>query len=182
MAYSIDLRERVVAAFDNGMHTNEITKIFNVCLKTVYNWLALRKKTSNLAPKTGYQKGHNHTITDWNLFESFVKENKQCSTLQLIDKWKILTGVAIDDSVMWRALHKSCHAKKRAFCKTRYNGIAALNAGLLCVPFIFEGNTNSAVYETYVERVEDCYISPNQQHYTLRSAGKPSLSSLRLKK
>ena len=53
----------------------------------------------------------------------------------------------------WSPRGDRCIAKKRAERTTRYNITAALNVNLLFAPFIFEGYSNKAIYETYVEHV-----------------------------
>ena len=53
----------------------------------------------------------------------------------------------------WSKRGERCFAKKNSLRKTRYNIIAALNLKSLFAPFIFEGYSNAAVYETYVERI-----------------------------
>lgn len=50
-AYSIDLRERVVAACDAGGRPEEVGPRFSVEPRTVYYWLQLRKTANSLAPK-----------------------------------------------------------------------------------------------------------------------------------
>jgi len=63
----------------------------------------------------------------------------------------------IDDNEVpgkgWAPRGERCHDKKRGTRKTRYNITAALNVNTLFAPFIFEGYSNSAIYETYIERV-----------------------------
>ena len=53
----------------------------------------------------------------------------------------------------WAPRGQRCHAQKKAERKTRYNITAALNQNLLFAPFLFQGHSNAAVYETYIERV-----------------------------
>ena len=77
MAFSIDLRERVISAVDNNMRITEAVRVFKVSRRVIYEWLDLRKATGNLAPKTGYQKGHSHKITDWEQFKAFANENQR---------------------------------------------------------------------------------------------------------
>ncbi len=63
----------------------------------------------------------------------------------------------IDDNEVplfgWSARGKRCYDKKRGVRKTRYNITAALNLKSVFAPFIFEGYSNAAVYETYLKRV-----------------------------
>lgn len=53
----------------------------------------------------------------------------------------------------WAICGERCNAKKKGIRKKRYNITAALNMGKLFAPFIFEGYSNSDVYESYVEQV-----------------------------
>jgi transposase len=49
-AYSMDLRERVVAAVDAGMRPGEAAARFDVSVRTVERYLARRRVTGTLAP------------------------------------------------------------------------------------------------------------------------------------
>jgi transposase len=49
-AYSVDLRERVVAAVDGGMTQEQAAATFGVSVNTVGRYLARRRDTGTLAP------------------------------------------------------------------------------------------------------------------------------------
>jgi transposase len=49
-AYSVDLRERVVAAVDGGMTQEQAAVTFGVSVNTVGRYLARRRDTGSLAP------------------------------------------------------------------------------------------------------------------------------------
>jgi transposase len=55
-AYSMDLRERVVAAVDRGMTQEQAATIFGVSVNTVGRYLARRRDTGSLAP-TAHRHG-----------------------------------------------------------------------------------------------------------------------------
>ena len=55
-AYSMDLRERVVAAVDAGMTQEQAAATFRVSVNTVARYLARRRGTASLAPTT-YRHG-----------------------------------------------------------------------------------------------------------------------------
>ena len=113
MIFSLDLRKRVIASVDKGMHIDKAVKIFQISRRVIYEWLELRRKTGSLAPKTGYQKGHSHKITDWQQFKKFADSNRHCSAPQMIIKWKKLTNVDMSESVMLRALKKIGFTSKK---------------------------------------------------------------------
>jgi len=50
-AYSIDLRERVVAAVDQGMARAEVVTTFRVSLASLKRWLAAWRDTGDLSPR-----------------------------------------------------------------------------------------------------------------------------------
>jgi transposase len=52
-AYSIDLRERVVACSDNGFRPEELAIQFNVSERWIYSLLSRRKATGNIEPLSG---------------------------------------------------------------------------------------------------------------------------------
>jgi len=113
VAFSIDLRERVIAAIDNGMQITEAAKVFKVCRSVIYDWQDLRKTTNSLAPKSGYQNGHSHKITDWDQFKLFAEKHKHCTSPQMRVEWKKLTSVDVSESVMLRALKKIGYTSKK---------------------------------------------------------------------
>jgi transposase len=50
--YSLDLRQRVIAACDEGrLKRREIAELYNVGESTIYEWLKLRRTVSSLAPR-----------------------------------------------------------------------------------------------------------------------------------
>jgi transposase len=50
--YSVDLRERVVKACDDGMSEDDAAALFGVGSATVYRWKALRRETGALDPRS----------------------------------------------------------------------------------------------------------------------------------
>jgi len=104
MIFSLDLRERVIAAVKSEMHVNEVVKLFKVSQRVIYNWIKLDKKIGNLSPKTGYQKGHSHKIVDWEQFKKFSLENKDCTAAKMAIKWTEMTGAKISRSTILKAL------------------------------------------------------------------------------
>lgn len=52
MAYSPDLRERVLAAVDRGLSRTEAAKLFAVARATITDWVRLRRETGSLAAWT----------------------------------------------------------------------------------------------------------------------------------
>lgn len=99
-AYSIDLRERVLAAWDEQkLKKYEIAKQYKVDLKTIYNWVQLRDVTGKIEAKSGYQKGHSHKITDIEKFKDFIANNPNSSLKELSKKWGNISSSTIGDKL-----------------------------------------------------------------------------------
>ena len=73
--YSNDLRARVLHAISEDQKTSTISKMFKVCLKTIYNWKRLKNNTGSFEAKAGYQKGHSHKVKDLETFKTHIEKN-----------------------------------------------------------------------------------------------------------
>lgn len=118
--YSLDLRKRIIEDIDGGMTQIEVAKKYKVSRSAIVRWLKLRSETKSLAPKTGYQKGHSHKITDWVEFEKFAKANKLCSGEEMAKKWSAFKNIKISTDVIYLALAKIGYTfKKKSFAKRK---------------------------------------------------------------
>lgn len=61
-AYSLDLRERVLAALDRGLSQSEVSTTFTVSVATIKRWVARRRAGVSLAPRRS--SGRKHGIGD----------------------------------------------------------------------------------------------------------------------
>ena len=119
MIYSIDLRERVIAAIDNKKHINDVVATFNVSRRVVYNWLNLRKKTGGLAPMLDNIKGRIPKVQDWDQFKQFAANHKEASGSIMVAEWHKLTGVKMSESAMYRSLDKINYTSKKKLLVTQ---------------------------------------------------------------
>ena len=107
--YSVDLRKRVIAEAEKGeLSKNQISAMFKVDLKTIYNWIEAKKLSGSIEPKSGYQKGHSHKITDIEKFKAFIAENPNSSLVELSEKWGNISRTAIGNM-----LHKIGYTVKK---------------------------------------------------------------------
>jgi transposase len=113
MAFSLDLRERVISSVDNNMHVDEAAKVFKVSRRVIYEWLELRKATGSLVARSGYQTGRSPKITDWVQFKEFVAKHRHCASPQMRVEWKKLTNIDISETTMLRALKKINYTYKK---------------------------------------------------------------------
>lgn len=125
---SIDLRKRVIAAFDSGTSATKIALTFNVSKRVIYSWLDLRRKTGSIEPIVNYRKGHSHKITDLKEFLDFVKVNHNKTAGQMRNNWEKMYKIKISLSTIMRNLKKinySC--KKKLFLITKQTQKKDLN-------------------------------------------------------
>ncbi|MDQ6953000.1 MAG: IS630 transposase-related protein [Mariprofundaceae bacterium] len=88
MAYSLDLRDRVINSVESGMKKKNASITFNVSIKTIQNWLQLKKETGSICPRP-YTGGARPKISQ-EVFESYINENPS-QTLKEIGKHFNLT-------------------------------------------------------------------------------------------
>ena len=113
MAYSMDLRARVMEAVDKGMLRTEISKIFKVSIKTIYLWIRRRKDTGNFAPITNFQQGHSHGIQDFEKFKEFVDQNGDRTQVYMAQILKV------SKSTICRAMKKIHYTRKKRLLDIR---------------------------------------------------------------
>lgn len=106
-AYSLDLREKIVGAYEVG-HTSirKVAKLFQVSKSTVQALLNRKKEKRTLAPlpatggKPSQLSGHEQEI------EAMVKEHPDYTLSEYCEYWGEKTGVRLCESAMCRFLNK----------------------------------------------------------------------------
>ena len=105
-AYSMDLRERVVAAVDRGTPRKEIVRTLGVSEPTIRRYLRLRTETGSLAPKPPPKRAFSigqsveHTRALWKQLE----EHNDATVEQHCRLWEGKQGVKVSISTMSRAI------------------------------------------------------------------------------
>lgn len=92
--YSLDLRERVIAACDAGGRAENVGPTFGVSGRVVYKWLALRRETGSIAPRSGKTgptpklEAHRETLRE------LVEEDPDAALQELRDRLPIKVAVS----------------------------------------------------------------------------------------
>jgi len=73
MAYSLDLRQRVIDYIHSGGSKITASHIFDVGEKTVRNWVSLYKETGSVNPRP--HRGGKRSSVDSDTFKSYVDAN-----------------------------------------------------------------------------------------------------------
>jgi len=114
-AYSLDLRERIVAASDEGASELEVAKRFQVSLTSVQRYKRRRRQEGTLTPTP--QKGRVPKIKqeESTQFRTLVESKKDWTLDSLGDAWQELKGFKPSVSV----LSDTCQRFKITFKKSR---------------------------------------------------------------
>ncbi len=104
--YSFDLRQRVLAACDEGLQTRQqIAKRFQVGKGTVYNWLALRKEQQSCQPRP--YTGGNKPVIDQagrEILAAFAQSHNDATLAEYQHHYQQQTGRRVGVGTIQRAL------------------------------------------------------------------------------
>jgi transposase len=99
-AYSLDLRERVVADCDAGMRPTDVAEKYRVSGRWVYQLLARRRESGEIAPRRG-RTGPKPRLTEHlDRLGLMVQQHPDATLRQLRELLCVPVGLA----TLWRAL------------------------------------------------------------------------------
>ena len=107
-AYSVDLRERVVRAFDVGGKTDhEVAELFGIGEATVHRWKRRHRETGRLEPLP-HGGGNPPRIgaEQWDLVQQIVKEEPDLTVEEAAQEFWRRSGTKASSSAMGRTLRK----------------------------------------------------------------------------
>ena len=117
-AYSVDLRERVVSAFDVGDMTDEqVAVLFQVGEATVHRWKRLKRETGALVPRPPRGGGMPPRVAPehYGLVREIVKAEPDLAIPELAWEFHRRTGRSVSPASMGRTLQRlGLTRKKRA--------------------------------------------------------------------
>jgi putative transposase len=122
--YSMDLRERVIAAVEQGgLSRNAAARRFGVAVSTAINWLRLHRETGSVAP--GKMGGHRPRKLvgkhrDWLLERTKTDFTLRGLRAELADPLIDPGGIKVDYRTVWSFIHDEglSFKKKRASRRT----------------------------------------------------------------
>ena len=110
--YSLDLRKRVIEAVGNGMNYQEAAEIFSIGEATVKRWFYRFRDEGHVHPRSGYQNGHSHKITNDEEFIALVTQNPSQTSAEIAAK----IGNVSASTVRYKLKCLGFSRKKRSFC------------------------------------------------------------------
>lgn len=110
---SMDLRERIVAAREQGESAEEVAHRFSVGVRTVWRYWR-RAKDGELAPKRAPGRAPRLRPDQEAAFIAMVQEHPNWTLEQYGQEWQRLTAVFLPKSTLWDHLKRlDGHYKKR---------------------------------------------------------------------
>ena len=116
--YSMDLRERVVAAVDGGMSRHAAARRFGVAASSAIKWVRRVRETGSAAP--GQMGGHKPNILSGPNRDWLLKRAARDFTLRGLVAELAERGVKVDYVQVWRFVHAEglSFKKKRSARRT----------------------------------------------------------------
>ena len=127
-AYSLDLRERAVAAIEAGLRQTEVVRLFGMSLATLKRWLFKRRSGLSLASKD-YRRGFAAQFGSPQALAALGAQFEAHPAERLIDhcrRWHQATGHAVSVATLHRARRalgwthkKKAHGRRARRRRTR---------------------------------------------------------------
>lgn len=103
--YSVDLRQRIVAAVTSGMSRSEVVRTFQVSAATVRRYLKQQRETGDLEPRahTGGRQAHIGP-EQYPALQEVIAAAPDATLAETCQQWQQLTGVLVSQATMSRVL------------------------------------------------------------------------------
>ena len=115
--YSIDLRERVLQAVEEGMSKMTAHRTFHISRSTIDHWFALREQTGSVSPRAMRCGGTSSLQGE--AFEEFVQRQAHATLGEMSRAWQQQTGVSLTAMSFSRALNGLGWSRKKRVGVTR---------------------------------------------------------------
>jgi transposase len=112
-SYSVDLRERIIHRWKNGVGRRRIASVMQVSFSTVNRYIDQFRKTGHLQPKV--QGRMQPRLGDEQLpaLEQQLAEAPDATLEEHVARWEAEHGIRISVSTMWRAMERVAWTRKK---------------------------------------------------------------------
>jgi transposase len=102
--YSKDLRIRVLAAVDRGVHREEVARTFSVSVPTIKRWLKRRRETGGVdaMPIPGRPRVKGAALEGW--LPGHLRENPDLTLEEHREAFEEQSGIAVSASTVGREI------------------------------------------------------------------------------
>lgn len=117
-AYSSDLRERIIKAFDSGLPKSVVCRTFQVSRSTLNSYLELRRDTGDIKPRpSGGDRRSEIAPADYPALRAQLQASPDATLVEHCDTWERSHGVRLSIFAMCRAIRRVGWTRKK-----RHNG------------------------------------------------------------
>lgn len=113
MAYSVDLRERIVQAVNEGMSKSRSSRTFRVSLNTVKRYTNQYQKSGDLVPKPIPGRPSVIKAEQLPLLVAQAEASPDASLSEHCESWALSQGVRLSPSTMCRMLKRVKWTRKK---------------------------------------------------------------------
>ena len=108
-AYSLDLRQKAIAAIDRGEQKSHVSRTPKISRNTLDLWLKRREETGTVAPKVRTTPSVEPKIKDLAAFKQFAQENGHLTAQRMAERWP----EPISDVTIGKALKRIGFTRKK---------------------------------------------------------------------
>ena len=108
-SYSLDLRQKAIAAVDRGEKKSQVSRTFNISRNTLDLWLKRRDETGTVAPKIRKLPIVEPKIKDLAAFKQFAQANGHLTAKRMAELWP----ESISDVTIGKALRRIGFTRKK---------------------------------------------------------------------
>ena len=105
-AYSIDLREKLLAAIDDGMPREQAAVVFGISVPTIERYVRLRRETGGLAPRRADRPGPDAVKGDalrgW--LPSRLEQCPEATLAEHAAAFTAATGIEVSPATVYRVI------------------------------------------------------------------------------
>ena len=112
-AYSMDLRQRIVAAVDAGTPRAEVARTFRVSLATLKRYLKQRRETGTLAPRTSPGRPAEIPPVQHAALRAQLAAHPDATLAQHCRRWQAEQQATVSVSAMQRAIARVGWSRKK---------------------------------------------------------------------
>ena len=111
--YSMDLRERVITAWQKGNGQAWIAKTFQISVSSIKRYLSRYRQTGSVAPTIQQREPPLIKAEQAQAVQAMVDEHADATLKGYCEEWEKRTGQRVSDSTMSRALQRFDRPRKK---------------------------------------------------------------------
>ncbi len=112
-AYHLDLRDRVVAAVDEGTSISTVATRFRLHRSTIYRYLAQRQERGTLLPRTSPGRARAISPTDEARLVAHLQQYPTATLAEHGAIWEQATGVRLSPATLSRTIRRVGWTRKK---------------------------------------------------------------------